>query len=185
LIAKSGGTQDISPVIVNALIGAANDSEAWVRIAAVRTLGTLPEQPRVMSAIAAHLADPSRLARVAAAEVLLNKGLATIEGPAGAALAQAQTEWAESLGTFNDDPRDQTTLGWLESARGRSEAAEQAFNTAIRLDPAAVRPHVLLGVLFARASRFDEALQQFRAVRAVDPGYPNIDRLIDEAQKRR
>lgn len=185
LIAKSGGAQDISPVIVNALIGAANDSEAWVRIAAVRTLGTLPEQPRVMSAIAAHLADPSRLARVAAAEALLNKGLASIEGPAGAALAQAQTEWAESLGTFNDDPRDQTTLGWLESARGRSEAAEQAFNTAIKLDPAAVRPHVLLGVLFARASRFDEALQQFRAVRAVDPSYPNIDRLIDEAQKRR
>ena len=39
LIAKSGGAQEISPVIVNALIGAANDSEAWVRIAAVRDAG--------------------------------------------------------------------------------------------------------------------------------------------------
>ena len=44
---------------------------------------------------------------------------------------------------------------------------------------------MLLGVLFARASRFDEALRQFRAVQAVDPNYPNIDRLINEAQKRR
>jgi tetratricopeptide (TPR) repeat protein len=185
LIAQSGAAHHVSPAIVNSLIGAANDSEAWVRIAAVRTLGTLPEQPRVMSALAAHLADPSRLARVAAAEALLHKGVATIEGPAGVALAQAQTEWAESLRTFNDDPRDQTTLGWLESARGRSEAAEQALNAAIRLDPTAPRPHVLLGVVLARGSRFDEALQHFRTARTTDPSYPNIDRLIEEAQKRR
>ena len=99
---------------------------------------------------ASKSAAPDQM-RAAAAEALLNKGLAAIEGPAGAALAQAQAEWAESLRTFNDDPRDQTTLGWLESARGRSEAAEQALNAAIRLDPAAARPHVLLGVLFARA----------------------------------
>jgi hypothetical protein len=44
---------------------------------------------------------------------------------------------------------------------------------------------VLLGVMWAREGRFDEALQQFRTARAIAPSYPNIDRLIEEATKRR
>ena len=94
-------------------------------------------------------------------------------------------EWAESLRTFNDDGRDQAVLGYLEMSRGRTPAAVDALNAAIALDPAAARPHVYLGVIAARAGKYDDALKQFTTARALQPGYPNIDRLIDEARSRK
>jgi tetratricopeptide (TPR) repeat protein len=175
--------------VINALIGAAADPEAMVRITAVRALGLvkpgLMSDPRVASVLAAHLVDASRVVRVSAAEGLMNLGVTTLEGAAGQALAQAQDEWAESLRTFNDDAGDHTTLGWLEAERGRTDAALQDLNAATRLDPSSGRPHVYLGVLAARAGRYGEALQHFKTAKSLAPAYPNIDRLIEEAQKHR
>jgi cytochrome c-type biogenesis protein CcmH/NrfG len=56
---------------------------------------------------------------------------------------------------------------------------------AVRLDPADARPHVWLGVYAARAGHFETAIQQFKAAKSLAPDYPNIDRLIQEASKRR
>jgi hypothetical protein len=53
------------------------------------------------------------------------------------------------------------------------------------LDPRAPRPYVYLGVIAARSGRYDEAVRQFRAAKSLAPDYPNIDRLIEEAQKPR
>ena len=109
---------------MNGLIGAANDSEAMVRITAVRALGILAD-PKLTPVLAAHLTDSSRVVRVSAAEALMNMGISRLDGVPGAALAAAQEEWAVSLRTFNDDAADHAALGWLEAARGRPEAAEQ------------------------------------------------------------
>src|SRR5436853_395324 len=79
---------------------------------------------------------PARVVRVAAAEGLLQHGVTTIDGPARQVLAQAQDELAESLRTFNDVAADHTTLGSLESARGRDDAASAELTTAVNLDPA-------------------------------------------------
>jgi hypothetical protein len=187
LIAKSPRAEPLSSAMTNALIGAAADPEAMVRAAAVGALSQLSAsgEPRVPSVLAAHLADRSRVVRVSAAEGLLGLGIATLDGAAGVALAHAQDEWAESLRTFNDDAADHTTLGWLEDARGRTGTAVRELNTAIRLDPSSARPHIYLGVVAARAGRYDEALQQFKRAKALAPTYPNVDRLIEEAQKRR
>jgi predicted CXXCH cytochrome family protein len=192
LLVKSGGAagsgvEPLSSAMINALIGAAADPEAMVRATAVRALSLLAAsgEPRLPSVLAAHLADPSRVVRVNAVEGLLDLGIATLDGPAGLALAHAQDEWAESLRTFNDDAADHTTLGRLEEARGRTETAIGELNTAIRLDPSSAKPHVYLGVLAARAGRYDDALQQFKRAKALAPTYPNVDRLIEEAQKRR
>jgi tetratricopeptide (TPR) repeat protein len=189
-IAKAGGNARdgkegaaVSRDTLNALIGAAADPEPMVRITAVRTLA-LVDEPRVTPVLAAHLVDPSRVVRVSAAEGLLNLGIASIEGAAGQALERAQDEWAESLRTFNDEAADHTTLGWLEASRGRTATAVEELTTAIRLDPSSARPHVFLGILAARASRFDEALQHFRKAKSLAPSYPNVDRLIEEAQRR-
>jgi tetratricopeptide (TPR) repeat protein len=181
LIAK--GPPEIPPAVVNALIGAAADPEPMVRIAAVRALGTAADS-RALAAVSAHLTDDSRLVRVSAAEALMAAGVSHLDGGRGAALANAQEEWAQSLRTFNDVAGDQTTLGWLDSARGRTADARRELNIAIGLDPAAARPHVYLGVIAAREGRFDEALQHFTAAKARDPKYPNLSRLIDEASKR-
>ncbi len=172
------------PETVNALIGAANDPEAAVRATAVRSLALIVDD-RTTAVIAAHLVDASRIVRVRAAEALLGRGIGRLDGAVGAALARAQDEWAESLRTFQDDARDQASLGWLELSRGRTAEAADALNAAVTLDPSAARPHVYLGVIAARAGRFDEAVKQFTAARALQPGYPNLDRLIEEARKRR
>jgi len=182
---KEAGKEAVSQGVVNALIGASNDSEAWVRIEAVRALGLLGDQPRATSAIAAHLTDPSRVARVSAAEALLNLGITSLESSAGQhALASAQDEWAESLRTFGDVASDHTTLGWLLAARGDSEQATKELRLGAALDPSDARPHVYLGVLAARAERFDEALQQFKTAKMLYSSYRNLDRLIEEAEKR-
>ena len=170
--------------ITNALIGAASDSEAIVRVTAVRALGLLRE-PRLIPVLAARLNDPARVVRVSAAQSLMSMGITQLEGTAGVVLARAQDEWSDSLREFNDDASDHATLGWLEASRGRTTEAERELRMAVRLDPGNAQALVYLGVLAARAGRFEDALQRFKAAKAVAPGFPNIDRLIDEAQKRR
>src|SRR5262249_34124549 len=78
---------------VNSLIAAADDPEPIVRITAVRSLAVVPaDDTRVSSVLAAHLTDSSRVVRAAAAEGLLDRGIARLDGPVGEALAHAQDE---------------------------------------------------------------------------------------------
>jgi hypothetical protein len=181
----AGVAQDFSPApaIVNSLIGAASDPEPQVRTMAVRAL-SLVRSPQVVSVLVARLVDDIRIVRVSAAEALMNLGVVSLDGAAGAALSRAQDDWAMSLATFNDVADDHTTLGRLEAARGRTDQAARELATAARLDPTDAKPHVYLGVLAARANRFDEALQQFKIAKTLAPSYQNLDRLIDEAKKR-
>jgi HEAT repeat protein/doubled CXXCH motif protein/cytochrome c554/c'-like protein len=174
----------VASATINALIGATADPEAMVRITAVRALGLVDDQ-RATAVLAAHLTDAARLVRVSAAEALMNRGISRLDGAVGSALQRAQDEWAESLRTFDDVAADHATLGWLEAARGRADEATKELMVAVRLDPTAARPHVFLGVLAARAARYGEALDQFKAAKSLAPAYPNLDRLIEEAQKRR
>jgi len=173
----------VAPGTVNSLIGATADPEAMVRITAVRALG-LVDDPRTTSVVGAHLTDQSRVVRVSAAEALFNRGITRLDGTVGASLAKAQDEWAESLRIFNDVAADHTTLGRVYAALGRQADAALELNTAIKLDPSDARPHVQLGVLAARAGRYDDALRHFTAAKSLAPGYPNLDRLIEEVRKR-
>ncbi len=179
----SDGQGLLTPAIVNALIGAAADPEPIVRITAVRTLG-LVDDPRMPSVLAAHVTDEARLVRVSAAEALTSRGVTQLNGPAGDVLARALDDWADSLRTFNDVAADHTRLGWLESLRGHPAEAEKELRIAAALDPTDARPHVYLGVLAARDGRFDQAVQHFKAAKAISPGYQNLDQLLAEAVKR-
>ena len=179
-----GGLRTVDTPVMNSLIGAANDPEPTVRATAVRSLG-LTLDAQAIPPITAHLVDAARVVRVRAAEALLGFGLTTLEGAAGAALTRAQDEWMESLRTFNDAASDHVVLARLLSARGQSDTARRELGTAIRLEPDNPRPHVELGIIAARAARYDEAVQHFKAAKALAPAYPNLDRLIEEAAKRR
>lgn len=181
---SQGSGSSIDVAIVNALIGGASDSEPMVRITAVRSLGLLDDL-RIVPVLFAKLVDPARVVRVRAAEALLNMSVTTAEGAPGQALAAAQDEWLASLRSFDDVSYNHLTLSRLFVARGNTEEAVRELNVAIRLDPSDARPHVSLGVLAARAGRFAAAVQQFKTAKALAPSYPNIDRLIEEAAKRR
>ena len=183
LMSHSGAAATESPAVVNALIGAASDPEPLVRVMAVRALAVVKD-PRAIPVIGAHLTDDARLVRVAAAAALMSRNVIKLDGAASAVLARAQGEWADSLRTFNDDSPDQATLGWLESSLGDTAQAITDLRSAVTIDPRNPTPYVYLGVLAARAGRFDEALQQFKKAKTIAPSYQNLDRLIAEAQKR-
>jgi predicted CXXCH cytochrome family protein len=169
---------------VNALIGAVNDPEPTVRAMAVRSLGAIGDRRATMTVVS-RLQDDVRAVRVAAAEALLWMGVSRLPGAAGPVLAAAQDEYRRSLETFPDVASNHAAIGWLESERGRHDEAARALDVAIDLQPGYARARVYKGIVFARTGRYDEAIEEWQAARAIDPAYPNIDRLIDEARRRR
>jgi predicted CXXCH cytochrome family protein len=175
----------LDPRAFGALLGAASDPEPMVRAAAVRALGSLDQRDdRVLAVLMARLVDEARVVRSRAAEALLLLEVVTAPGRAGEALSRAQNELAESLRSFPESAPQQATLAWLMAQRGDAAAAEEAVRAAVALDARFARPHVIRGVLAARAGRFDQALASWRKARELDPATPNIDRMIDEAQRR-
>jgi predicted CXXCH cytochrome family protein len=170
-------------LLVNALLGGAADPEPMVRATATQALG-LAGDARATMPLVARLADPARLVRVHAAEALLGLGVVQLPGAAGESLSRAQDEYAASLGAFPDRVDDHVSRGWLEMQRGAEARAIEALGVATTLDPSHRRARVLLGIIDARNGRYRAALERWRSVRRADPRYPNIDRLIEEAERR-
>ncbi len=180
-----GAPAPVEPRVLGALLGAASDPEPMVRAEAVRTLGTLDRRDeRILAVLMARLGDDARVVRAWAAEALLALDVVTAPGRAGQTLAQAQLELAESLRSFPESATQQATLAWLHAERGETEAAERAVDAALAVDATMARPHVIRGVLAARAGRFADAATSWKAARARDPRTPNIDRMIEEATRR-
>jgi predicted CXXCH cytochrome family protein len=176
---------EITPALLNSLIGAASDPEAIVRAAAVRGLGAASDEQRLLSPLSARLIDPSRVVRVRTAEVLLAIGISVLPGAAGVALNRAQDEYATSLRSFPDIAANHVAVAWLEAQRGRLGEAVDAADVALRVDPRLARPWVIKGVIYAREGKYAEAIEAWRKAQALEPSYPNIDKLIGEAEKMR
>jgi predicted CXXCH cytochrome family protein len=170
---------------VNALIGAAADPEPTVRAHAIAALLATGESERIMAPLTARLLDPARIVRARTAEALLALGVVELPGAAGALLARAQDEYARGLRDFPDVAANHTALGWLAAERRQTSQAHAALDTAIRMSPSAARPHVIKGVIAAREGKFADAAESWRKARSLEPGYPNIDQLILEADKRK
>ena len=175
----------VTPAIVNALIGAADDPEPVVRTAALRSLGTIGDRERALGPVLARLVDSSRVVRAQAAAVLVSFGIVELPGEAGAALVRAQDDYVESLKAFPDVASNHASLGWLESERGNAPQAIEALDNAIAVAPRYAFPWVVKGVISARAGRFDDAVEMWKKARSIEPSYPNIDQLIAEAEKRK
>ena len=175
----------LTPAQINALIGAAADPEPVVRAHAVTALLSTGERERILAPLTARLMDPARVVRVRAAEGLLALGVAELPGAAGALLARAQDEYLLALGEFPDVADNHAAISWLRAERGENTEALRAIDNAITIDPQVARPYVIKGVLAARAGNFTEAGVLWRKAKSLDSAYPNIDRLIAEAEKRK
>jgi hypothetical protein len=169
--------------LINALIAAASDPEPSVRAHAARALGFVGDS-KAVPPLVARLVDKTTVVRVMGAEALLNLGVAQLPATAGAALARAQDEYAASLATFGDRPRDHLVLAWLELQRGRHAAATRALNDSLALDQNQLEPRLLLGVIAAKEGRYADALAHWEHVKARAPSWPNIDVLMQEARRR-
>jgi len=175
----------ITPTIVNALIGAASDPEPVVRAAALKALGTIGDRERALAPVLARLIDQSRVVRARAAEVLVSFGIVELPGNAGEALKKAQAEYILSLEMFPDVASNHAARGWLEAERDHIPEARSALDAAITVEPKYAFPWVVKGVLAAREGKFTEAVKLWEKARSIEPSYPNIDQLIAEAQKRK
>ncbi len=175
-------TPELTTRVVNALIGAMADPEPTVRAMALRSLGTIAA-PRSRIPVIARLRDDVRAVRTAAAEALLWMNITTLPGAAGELLARAQDELDASLAAFPDIVANHATRGWLESERGRQADAARTLETALSLDPQNVRARVYRGIIAARSGELGAAIKHWHAARKIDPAYPNLDRLIAEAER--
>jgi len=175
----------VTPAIVNALIGAASDPEAAVRASAIASLGSIGDRQRSLVPIVARLVDQARVVRVKAAEALVSFGIVELPGAAGEALRKAQDEYIVSLDSFPDIATNHAAKGWLESERGNVIVARDALNKATIVDPNYTFAWVVKGVLLAREGKFAEAVEMWKKARSIEPSYPNIDQLIAEAEKRK
>ena len=175
----------VTPAIVNALIGAAADPEPVVRGAAVAALGLISDRERTLPPILARLVDQSRVVRAKAAEVLVGFGIVELPGAAGDALRRAQEDYVVSLDAFPDVASNHAAKGWLEAERGNVIVARDALNKAILVVPNYAFPWVVKGVLSAREGKFADAVEMWKKARSIEPSYPNIDQLIAEAEKRK
>ena len=173
---------ELTTRVVNSLIGAMADPEPTVRAVAVRSLGLIGDQ-RATMALVARLRDEVRTVRTAAAEALMWMNVTALPGAAGEFLTRAQDELGASLAAFPDVADNQATHGWLESQRGRQDTAAQVLDTALSLDPRHVRAHVYRGIVAARSGQLAEAIRHWRDARKIDPAYPNLDKMIAEAER--
>ena len=180
---KSETAPDVTPTIVNALIGAAADPEPIVRGAAVNALGqianrerALPPSSRGSSILRAWSgqrpprSSPSSARRSA--------------GAAGDALRRAQADYSSVL-YVSDVASNHAAKGWLEAERGNVMVARDALNKATAVAPNYAFPWVIKGVLSAREGKFADAVEMLKRARSIEPSYPNIDQLIAEAEKRK
>jgi predicted CXXCH cytochrome family protein len=180
-----GAVAEVTPAIVNALIGAADDPEPVVRAAALRALGTIGDRERALAPVLARLVDSSRVVRARAAEVLVAFGVVQLPGGAGDALRQAQDDYILSLDTFPDVASNHASKGWLEAERGNAREALAALDQATLVEPNYAFPWVVKGVMSARQGRFADAVEMWKKARSIEPSYPNINQLITEAEKRK
>jgi tetratricopeptide (TPR) repeat protein len=176
---------EITPAIINAMVGAASDPEPIVRASAVDALGAIGDRQRALAPVTARLVDQARVVRSKAAEVLVSFGIFELPGAAGDALRKAQNEYIASLDTFPDIAANHANKGWLEAERGNTIVARDALNKATSVNPNYAFPWVVKGVLFAREGKFTDAVEMWKKARSIEPSYPNIDQLITEAEKRK
>jgi predicted CXXCH cytochrome family protein len=176
---------EVTPAIVNALIGAAADPEPVVRAGALKALGTTGQRERVLAPVVARLVDQSRVVRTRAVEVLVGFSIVDLPGIAGEALKRAQAEYVASLEAFPDVASNHAALGWLEAEKGNVSAAERALDDALKVEAKYAFPWVVKGVLAARAERYADAIGFWKQARGIEPAYPNIDQLIAEAERRK
>jgi tetratricopeptide (TPR) repeat protein len=149
-----------------ALRGALADRDPQVRAAAVLALAQ-DASPPVVSALAKLLGDPTRLVRTEAARALAQSGGASQLGPdERAAFHRALTECLAAAEADRDRAAGHLTLGILYESLGQLEQAEEAYRTAIRVEPRSIGPRTNLAALYDR--RWQQAQQQ--ALRLVQAG---------------
>ncbi|HZF14302.1 MAG TPA: tetratricopeptide repeat protein [Steroidobacteraceae bacterium] len=150
-----------------AIAEAAKDEQALVRRAAMEAMTGLDPQTKVPLAFPL-LSDPVRSVRLEALGNLLDSPSGSLSAGEQKTFDAVVAEYRE-VQSFNADRADaRVNLGMLEMRLGNAQAAEQAFEAAIRLQPSFVPSYVNLADLYRSQGEEGKAEQALRAGLKVD-----------------
>jgi tetratricopeptide (TPR) repeat protein len=147
--------------VVAALAVATRAGEPLVRAAAVAALDRVPPEQRLPIA-APGLTDPVRAVRVEAARVLSGIPSGRFDPTQRRAFEAALAEYVESQRATADTSAAHLNLGVLHGQRGAPDRAEEAYRTAIRLDPHFLPAYFNLATLYNEMRRNADAERMLR-----------------------
>jgi len=157
-----------------ALIAALGADVPILRVVAASSL----TRPGAVPSLWRALDDPRRAVRLSAFVSLIN-GATQPPAPADRArFARVSAEFAEQARMHEDDAPTQADLGLVHLLNGDLVHAADALRISRELDPAAVRPAFLLGLVRAAQQQRAEARKLFEQVPADDPLYPAARRQL-------
>jgi Tfp pilus assembly protein PilF len=157
-----------SPASEAAMKAAIAAASPLVRAAAPRGLPAAPGRAMVQ-AVAPLLDDPVRAVRVEAARALAGAA-ASLTAPQRDVLARALRELLAAELVDADRPEAHLNIGLLQLRSGQANAAEDAYRTALRLDPRFVPALVNLADLDRMRGQEQQATERLRQAVAITPG---------------
>lgn len=132
------------------------DQDPLVRATALTVLREATEQ-ELQVRVVPRLTDPVRAVRLEAARALVRHGETRL---GGLAFDQAWTELLQGLAAFPDQAETHVERAILYDHLGEQSKAQEAYETALRLDPRSVIARNNLGILYARQAQ--QAFDQLR-----------------------
>ncbi len=162
-------TANLTPEMIKAYLAGVSDGDPMVRTAAVAALEPFaPEE--TLSVAAPLLSDPVRAVRISAARLLAAVPAQSLTPEQRAAFESAAAEFIDAQMASADRPETHVTLGAFYADRSQADAAEAAYRTALRLDPAFVPALVNLADLYRALQRDADGEPLLRQAVAADPG---------------
>ena len=138
-----------SPAVLDASYELLNDFDPQVRSVAIANLQSWPDESLVRSVVPL-LKDPVRSVRTEAARVLARVPASLLKGTQRQSLTQALDEFKTGLLANSDRASAHLTLGLLYEAQQNFDAARQAYETAIHVEPQVTGPRTNLAALLDR-----------------------------------
>lgn len=162
-------TANVTREMINAYLAGVGDADPLVRAAAVEAFAPFAPEER-LAVIGALLSDPVRAVRISAARMLAAVPSGSMTPQQQTAFDSAAAEFVDAQMASADRPEAHVTLGAFYADRAQGNAAEAAYRTALRLDPAFVPALVNLADLYRALQQDADGEPLLRQAVMIDPG---------------
>ena len=156
---------------------ALKSEHSLLRISALSALEVVDPRDRIGMAFSL-LEDPIRALRLEAVRVLAAVPSDLWSATQRSVFERALTEYLESQRVNADRPESHLRLGIVYQGLGRLEAAEKAYETALKVDSSFVGAYINLADLFRMQERDKEGAQILGEALAIDPNHADVHHAL-------